>query len=489
MGVSSARPADLNRFASASRAMDEELERRLARLKSLSANFNANTTWGGLDAGSMVAGFDRYIDLNERDAQWVSRIADDFERAGGEGAISTLPDAAIAASLHAAGLYRGRESITFDDPVAFGMPPTTGYADDPVNTASGNFVELENDLLCTGLVSGLRFARTYNSRSDRVGAFGPGWSSWADTRLRPRPEGAEYEGPDGQRATIPRMGAGYGRIPGVGGWVEVLPSGLALHWFGGGTWEFDDGGLPSRAEGGPGTEVRFRHEGGRLAELSHQSGKRVLLEWSDERIVSLQCSDGRRADYRYDEAGNLVEVEREGGLRHYDIDEGGRITRVVDADGVVEVENTYDAEGRVATQVSPFGRRSLFHYLPGRVTVNDDDAGGPTNTYIHDQVGRLIGLVDGHGARLSKSYDDWGNPVAVTERNGALTVREWDDRSRLVREVRPDGSSFSFTYDEADRVLEVSASNGAVTTYRYEGAERSPAEVEDPEGGVTRMTV
>lgn len=36
--------------------------------------------------------------------------------------------------------------LTFDDPVANGMPPTSGYAADPVCTATGHFVEVEMDL-------------------------------------------------------------------------------------------------------------------------------------------------------------------------------------------------------------------------------------------------------------------------------------------------------------------------------------------------------
>jgi len=61
-------------------------------------------------------------------------------------------------------------------------PPTSGSADDPVNTASGNLLIAETDLST--------LTRVYNSRSDQAGAFGPGWSSWADTRLLPRDDGA-----------------------------------------------------------------------------------------------------------------------------------------------------------------------------------------------------------------------------------------------------------------------------------------------------------
>src|SRR3954447_7377410 len=171
MGTSSARPDDLDRFAARSRGADDALRAHNRRLRSDYANFQDGTDWGVLDIGSLLAGFGSFIDSNEIDARWVAKIAAAFRHAGGDGSIKTLPDAAIQASLKAAGLLGGRAHVTFDDPVAYGMPPTTGYANDPVNTASGNFVERDDDLPFEGLTALLRFTRIYNSRGEQAGAF------------------------------------------------------------------------------------------------------------------------------------------------------------------------------------------------------------------------------------------------------------------------------------------------------------------------------
>src|SRR3954454_21637905 len=152
MGTSSARPDDLDRFAARSRGADDTLRGHKARLRSDYGSFLDGTEWGVLDIHSLLAGFGTFIDYNEIKARWVSRIADAFQLAGGDGAIKTLPDAAIHASLKTAGLLGGCAHVTFDDPVAYGMPPTTGYTNDPVNTASGNFVEVEDDLPFIGLL-------------------------------------------------------------------------------------------------------------------------------------------------------------------------------------------------------------------------------------------------------------------------------------------------------------------------------------------------
>ena len=119
------------------------------------------------------------------------------------------------------------------DPTGYGTPLMAGYAADPVNTALGNLVEVETDLPFGGLLAGLTFARTYNSRSDRVRAFRPGWSSWASTRLVEGTWTAEFEGPDGQRVAFPRTGTAFG--------IDALVEGAGPAW----CWRGSTGGAGS----------------------------------------------------------------------------------------------------------------------------------------------------------------------------------------------------------------------------------------------------
>ena len=165
----------------------------------------------------------------------------------------------------------------------------------------------------------------------------------------------------------------------------------------------------------------------------------------------------------------------------------GLIAAVVDADGVVEVENVYDAEGRVTSQRSPFGRTTRYVYLPGRTTVVSDEDGTRSNTWLHDDRGRLIGVVDADEQRQSTSYDRWGNRVLLTERDGQTTVHEYDARGRRVRTVTPSGADVTYGYDDLDRVTTVVTEQGAVTTYTYEGEQRNPSTILDPEGGLSRL--
>ena len=382
------------------------------------------------------------------------------------------------------------------DPAGLGTPLQAGYAADPINTALGNFVEVEVDLACSGLLAGLSIARTYNSRSDLTGPFGARWSSWASATLVERTWTADYEGPDGQRISFPRIDTDFGPAIGVHALVERRIDGLTLAWFDGRRWDFDHAGRLERTWAGPGTAVMFRHdEGGRLLELTHERGRRVMIDWHPQhsRIVTITGSDGRRVDYRYDDTGQLIEAAGPAGARHYGIDPTGRVESVTDADGVVELVNTYDEDGRVLTQRSPFGRTVTFSYQPDGATVVADDSAGPRNTYRHDRAGRLLAATDGHGHTQYKRYDAAGNPIEIVERGGAVTRQEFDHRAHLTRRNLPSGAVYEITWDELDRITSITTTGPttppATISYSYTAGERIPSQITDPEGGRTRFAV
>jgi hypothetical protein len=159
-GTSSARPSELHAFASHSAALNSQLRSKPGSCRGAYANFQATCRWGTLEASGVFAGFDKWLEANDNDVRWANVVGDAFARAGGEGAVSTLANSAIAATLRAHGVDASRQDLSIDPAVAFGHPPTTGYAVDPVNTSTGNFVETESDLGFAGGCAGLELTRT-----------------------------------------------------------------------------------------------------------------------------------------------------------------------------------------------------------------------------------------------------------------------------------------------------------------------------------------
>ena len=489
-GTSSARPGNLRTFATNSAGANESLSSYPGSLRDAYSTFVSGCGWGTLSASGVWAGFDAYLRANGNDVTWANTVASAFEAAGGTGVV-TASNAAITQTLAAAGVNAERKDLQIDPPQAYGAPPTTGYANDPVNTATGNFLEPECDLAFTGGNATLMLTRMYNSLNAGTGAFGPGWSSWTETVLRFTDDAARWVHPDGREVVFPRQGAGWDRATTEAFWLTRTPDGFAISDHQGGTWAFAQSGHLRQVARGAGTRVTMTHEAGRLTSLSHERGRSIALTWRDDRVVTATASDGRRVDYTYDDAGRLIVATGPQGARTYRWNAAGLIDRVTDADGVHEATNTYDDLGRVATQVSRHGRLTRFTYLPGRVTLVDDPDGSRSNTWIHDRHGRLVGVVDAEDQRQSMAYDRYGNTVMVTNRDGAVTLAEFDDRSRCTSRVHPSGARIDTRYDELDRVIEVSLDGSgeqASTWFTYTGESRNPSTLTDAEGGVTHFT-
>jgi YD repeat-containing protein len=300
--------------------------------------------------------------------------------------------------------------------------------------------------------------------------------------------------PDGRHILFPRTDNGWDRATGATYWLELFGDGFVASDNAGGRWKFTAMGRLEYFERGVGTRVDAMYDiDGRLIGLVHERGRSISLDWENDRVVSVRASDGRSMAFRYDAQGRLTGATGATGRRTYIWgDSSGLIEQVIDADGVIEVLNEYDADGRVASQRSPFGRVSRYSYLPGGVTEVADTDGERSNTWIADATGRLIGVIDSHGNSQSYVWDAHGDLLEVTDRVGQRTVREYDERGRLVHEALPTGADVQYGYDELDRVVTIvvgaADTPDAVTRYEYHGEGRNPSVVIDPVGGRTTMT-
>lgn len=178
--TSSARPADLRSFAATSQGCNSLLDYRPASLRGLAADFARDCQYGTIDATGVVGAFEAFNVANDEDVAWATLVAGAFERAGSESGMATISNDALFATLAAAGVGATRDDIVVDPPTTYGMQPSSGYVDDPVHAATGNFIELESDLGFAGGCATLQLTRVYNSADRGTGAFGPGWSSWTE---------------------------------------------------------------------------------------------------------------------------------------------------------------------------------------------------------------------------------------------------------------------------------------------------------------------
>ncbi len=112
--------------------------------------------------GNALSQAQKYHQDNATDERWIAGVRQAFIDADS----STLPDAAIAASLAKQGISAtAPPAMTVDEPVYHPATMYSGWSDDPVSTAAGAFWHTEEDLAMPPALSVLAWPRTYDSRS------------------------------------------------------------------------------------------------------------------------------------------------------------------------------------------------------------------------------------------------------------------------------------------------------------------------------------
>lgn len=427
--------------------------------------------------------------LNE---QFVQTVHDELVAADhGGNSPASISDSVLLAALQSKGLAAAPPAVVVQPSEVFGVPPTSGFVDDPVCAANGNFVHGEIDLQFPGFTSALEVQRFYNSLATGYpGVFGPGWTSVLDVALtvagndevRVRiADGATVYFHPGRAPREPWPANGrrdLSLVPTADGW-DLVESAERR-------WLFNtDGVLWAISLGAARVEIERRGDAVVLSE--RRSGRSVTYRMThvngQRRVGETVSNDGRAVSYRYDRHGLLDRVSGPGGTADYELD-GPLIRSLRDADGVVLFSNVYDANGRVVQQTSQFGRITDYTYGAAGSTVITDQF-GVRNAMIHDSRGNLTAVVDTDGRAMRMTYDDGSRRTSVTDRDGNVWRYAFDPvTGDLLTRIDPDGRQASWTWDDQSRLLSSTDRGGGVTTYAYEGELRAPSRVVNPVGGV-----
>ena len=501
MTVSSARPSTVRALSNTLANLGTSFDAEPGKLRNLTSEFAAKCQWGTIDAENLISTFEAWNKSNANDKTWLGIVADTFEQYGSSGQIITVANSTLEGAISAAGVSTERHELKVPAPAVVGKSTTSGYVNDPVNVATGNFIEEETDMAFSGAVSACSVTRMYNSvavfgQHAVSGVFGAGWSSNIESRVQLNAENAVWTMADGREVTFDRMiredgTHGYARAPREAWWLEELPltqlmgeeGSIAdpsmryiLHTTGyeassllrisdnSGTQHiFSLTGVYLGMSAGAGTAVAYlRDEEGRVSSIVHQRGARIEVEYTEGGLVgAIHSSRGQSVRYEYvtlDGRTHLCAVHGDAGTRRYEHDAAGLIHRVVASTGTVEVTNYYDPAGRITEQDTEYGRRVRYRYLPNGITDVANEDASYTNLWISDQYARLTAIVDAEGGRSSYAYDGFGNRVSVVDRDGSRTTRYSDERGRIIREVTDEGAETLFAYDEHDRVVSMTVS-------------------------------
>jgi RHS repeat-associated protein len=369
----------------------------------------------------------------------------------------------------------------------------------------------------------LKWERTWYSTSDYQGPLGHGWHHAYDQSIELRTDAEEIvvRQEDGRQLVFPLIEVGeqtfsrqeqkmlYRDVD----QIRIEDADGLVHYFQprGGEGAF----RLTRIEDATGFNLSFRYNENRhLSEIQDSAARRLRLENdANGRITALYGPHPQKAgeefcmvSYRYDAAGNLIEVQDA-------LDQSMRFQY----DGHLLVRETnrnnlsfyfeYEGEGTEAKCVHTWGDNDIFlnhlTYLEGLTIVENSlghrtqyyhegglvcktiDALGNTTYTEYGEDNEVLAEINGLGEQRTYAYDGSKNVVQIVEPDGSTIQIQYDGK-RLAGATDAVGGAWEWKYNEQGQLVERTDSLGRKTAYAYEnGLLRM---ITDPAGGQTFLT-
>lgn len=490
-GMSSAMPENLKTYTDNATTCESDATGKYNAITSALAAYQGSCKHGQLDISATVNSLNTWIQQSQQVTTWLSGVAQDFRDAGARsGNPVPLSNAYLDQQMQARGQGKPNiQPIEVNYAEVSGEVPSSGFANDPVNVATGNFIEPETDLVFTGTVSEstLSLTRMYNSlavtHADEVpsGVFGLGWFSTLDTRLSFGDEQASWFMPDGRAVLFDREGEGFARAARESWWLTKVPATDELFT------RVRDAQVhayeQAKVTGGSAVvpEVPFvwmAHNNQHEAYFYAPSGAPVARRQGhlSSLTVFILAEDGTVTDLVHPVAHRGIHVnyepaEETGGVRPAAAFTYNTIgERAGEPVQNVAYSYTEAAESSASVQVSGLltgvttgtGTRTYTHTERGLIhrVINARGDLEVTNTY--DDSGRVIGQISEYGRDISYTYTPSLTTIiadAGTGENENLWVS--DSKGRLVSITATDGTRMSMSYDRFSNRISITERDGS----------------------------
>lgn len=375
-----------------------------------------------------------------------------------------------------------------------------------VNTATGAFSRVEQDL---GMASfGIPFAstRTYSSANPPAGPFGAGWAWSYGMRVTAGAEGAVVRAEDGAEALYRLVDGAYVRPAGTRstlrkagtGWQLVTPEQI--------TYSFD-------AQGRLVSVLNPRDVGVRLAytatglTVTDPSGRVATVTVEEGLIRKIILPDYRKVTFGYENSRLTSFVDARGFTWKYRYSPAGLLTEVVTPQNVVDFHNEYNAAGRVVSQKDAVGNETTFAWdaakqesvttdpdgvhvydgYRGNVLIYSQRGNGDVSHHRYDRTLNRELVVNGNHNQHVAAYDAAGNRISQTAPQplGFSEKTKYDERNNPIEFVDGQGNVWKQRYNEFNELVESEDAENHKITYAYD-SQGLLASQTDQRGKVTR---
>ncbi len=353
-------------------------------------------------------------------------------------------------------------------------PGITNCAEDPVNSATGNFAHSVADLSLPGAGVSFDFIRAYNSLDVSKGPLGQGWTHNHAASLEVKAGGdVSIRTGDGHVFTFVRQADGsFTPPPGALATLTTSAGGYELSGPDQVKYRFDSSGRLTSAKDRHEAGLSYLYDGsGRLSTVMDAAGRQVTFSYdASGNLAQISLPDGRSVSYAY-VGGRLSSVtDVRGKVWTYAYEAHGLLEKETDPLGHVVFRNVYDADGRVMEQYDALGNKTTFAWDYQAQTQTVTDARGNAWRDVY-QSNVLVKQIDPFENETRFGHDGSLDRTSVTGPDGTVVTMTYDANGNLLTAAVPAlAATKTFTYNASNDVTSVTDARGVVTAYTYDGS-------------------
>jgi len=345
---------------------------------------------------------------------------------------------------------------------------------DPINVVNGSFYLDIADLVLDDRGMDVEIRRKYNSVVTRKGLFGTGWTFEYESYIERKSKDhvlllnkygcfEEYIKVEGvwEKSYSTDLAEVLTEDEKTGNFTLTLKDMTRYEYNEGGrltsicdrngnrlTLQYAPNGFIEKILTPGGKVVSFKHQAGKIVEISDGLGRRVKYGYSDDNLTSVTLPNDGVFSYTY---------------------QGNFITSVTDMNGKKYVSNVYDEEGKVIKQcVDGIKIIDIKYDSVNMETTFIHRDTGVINRFKYNIQGLLTEIVYNDGTSDVFEYDKYGNRCSETDRNGRKTCRVIDRRGNILKEIYPNGYIVWTEYGEWNNPVRTYTSGGQETLYKYD---------------------
>ena len=386
------------------------------------------------------------------------------------------------------------------------------YCGDPVETATGDFLESQTDFSIGGRGIGLRLTRSYSAQraatATTPGAFGYGWTSSFEDKLTTEEGGSKIKltQADGGIVTFTQAPSGW-KAP---AWSQFALAGTSTSGYiltspDQTEYVFSGAGRLENVQDRNGNESLIAYDSsGRIKTITDPAGRQLTFAYNPSgQVESVKDPMGHLVKYAY-ENGQLSSVTLPGDATprwQFQYEFAHRIRFITDGRGG-KTTNEYDSSSRVISQTDPAGRTITFKYEPFHTTITNKATGAVTSQWFtsnnqpysitrgfgttsatteystYNAAGQLLTRTDGLGHTTTYGYDEAGNRTSEEDALGHKTKWTYNATHDLISTTTPRGETTTIVRDSHGNVETVSrpAPGGATQTTTFSHDEHGQLE-------------